>query len=490
VPGACAPVGQALDHMLTWIVLLALAAFSAGTYALGRRRALAAAEGRPATLHSLPGYAGGYVALWAGVPALILLSLFLIFGGRLETALLSADLPPAAQQLPPEQRELFIRDAQALAEGRQRSEAGYSPDVEAALEQKATQAEGLKAAIDFGLIALVFVLATAGALLAYRRLGRAFRARNRVEGWISGVLIACSVVAVLTTVGIVASLLFESARFFGAVSPLEFLFGTDWAPQGAFRADQAGGEGQFGAVPLFVGTFLIMLIAMAVAGPIGLYSAIYLSEYAGPNTRAWVKPALEILAGVPTVVYGFFAALTVGPALRSAINGLGELIGGPLGLYLSQVQNQMALVAGLVMGIMLIPFVSSLSDDIINAVPQSLRDGSYAMGATKSETVQKVVLPAALPGIAGAFLLAISRAVGETMIVTMAAGLQANLTVNPLETVTTVTVQIVTLLTGDQEFDSPRTLAAFGLGLTLFVVTLALNIIALRIVQRYREQYD
>lgn len=247
-------------------------------------------------------------------------------------------------------------------------------------------------------------------------------------------------------------------------------------------------------MPLFAGTFLIMLIAMAVAAPVGLFSAIYLSEYASKTTRAVVKPLLEVLAGVPTVVYGFFAALTVGPALRVFFNTIGSwLVGGPLdglGQYLMLVQNQMALVAGCVMGIMLIPFVSSLSDDIMNAVPQSLRDGSYAMGATKSETVKKVLLPAALPGIAGALLLAVSRAIGETMIVTMAAGLAAKLTLNPLETVTTVTVQIVTLLTGDQEFNSPKTLAAFGLGLTLFVVTLILNIVAMRIVAAYREQYD
>jgi len=260
------------------------------------------------------------------------------------------------------------------------------------------------------------------------------------------------------------------------------------------RADQFASKGAFGAVPLFVGTFLIMFIAMLVAAPVGLFSAIYLSEYASSWTRSVVKPLLELLAGVPTVVYGFFAALTVGPLFRSFFNGIGAMLtGGPLnelGVYLSQVQNQMALVAGAVMGIMLIPFVSSLSDDIINAVPQSLRDGSLAMGATKSETVKKVVLPAALPGIMAAMLLAVSRAVGETMIVTMAAGLQAKTTINPLDTVTTVTVQIVTLLTGDQEFDSPKTLSAFGLGLTLFAVTLALNIIALRIVQKYREQYD
>lgn len=264
---------------------------------------------------------------------------------------------------------------------------------------------------------------------------------------------------------------------------------ADCDPRGS-----GGVLGRFRAVPLFAGTLLIMLIAMTVAAPIGLFSAIYLSEYAGPVTRAVVKPVLEVLAGVPTVVYGFFAALTVGPAFRAFFNGIGaQLAGGPLdglGQYLMLVQNQMALVAGAVMGIMLIPFVSSLSDDILNAVPQSLRDGSYAMGATQSETVKRVLLPAALPGISGALLLAVSRAIGETMIVTMAAGLAARLTFNPLDTVTTVTVQIVTLLTGDQEFNSPKTLAAFGLGLTLFVATLGLNLIAQRIVQRYREQYD
>lgn len=476
--------------MLIWIVLLALAGFSALTFVFGRRRALAAAQGRPAALHSLPGYSGAYVALWAGAPAALLLFLFVAFGPRVETALLAADLPQAVAELPAEQRELFLRDAQARAAGLPVSEAGYEGAVAVALEDKARDARRLDTLVELGAYGAAAALAICGFMLAFPRVGREFRARNRVEGWVAGTLVLSSVVAILTTLGIVLSLLFESIRFFGFVSPLEFLFGTEWAPQGAFRADQAGGEGAFGAVPLFMGTFLIMLIAMAVAGPIGLFSAIYLSEYAGPRARAWVKPALEILAGVPTVVYGFFAALTVGPALRGVFNGLGELIGGPIGEYLMGVQNQMALVAGLVMGIMLIPFVSSLSDDIINAVPQSLRDGSYAMGATKSETVKRVIVPAALPGIAGAFLLAISRAVGETMIVTMAAGLQARTTLNPLDTVTTVTVQIVTLLTGDQEFDSPRTLAAFGLGLTLFCVTLGLNVIALRIVQKYREQYD
>jgi phosphate transport system permease protein len=346
----------------------------------------------------------------------------------------------------------------------------------------------------WGAIASALIASVLGGLLAFAQIGPNMRARNRVEGWIGSLLFACSVVAILTTVGIVFSLLFDALRFFERVPATEFLFGTQWSPQTAIRADQVGSTGAFGAVPLFAGTFLIMLIAMAVAAPVGLFSAIYLSEYAGPVTRGVVKPLLEVLAGVPTVVYGFFAALTVGPAFREFFNSIGALlVGGPLdglGQYLLLVQNQMALVAGAVMGIMLIPFVSSLSDDIINAVPQSLRDGSYAMGATKSETVSRVLLPAALPGIAGALLLAVSRAIGETMIVTMAAGLAANLTLNPLDTVTTVTVQIVTLLTGDQEFDSAKTLAAFGLGLTLFLVTLLLNIVAQRIVQTYREQYD
>ncbi|HQN52067.1 MAG TPA: phosphate ABC transporter permease subunit PstC, partial [Phenylobacterium sp.] len=356
------------------------------------------------------------------------------------------------------------------------------------------QARQLETLITYGALAAAAVLALAGVALAIRRIRPDFRARNRVEGWVAGLFIVCSVTAILTTVGIVASLVWESLRFFQSVPVQEFLFGLDWDPQIAMRSDQYASKGAFGAVPLFAGTFLIMVIAMIVAAPIGLFSAIYLSEYASGVTRSVVKPLLEILAGVPTVVYGFFAALTVGPLFRAGFNALGaELVGGPfdtLGVYLSQVQNQMALVAGAVMGIMLIPFVSSLSDDIINAVPQSMRDGSLAMGATRSETVKKVVLPAALPGIMAAMLLAVSRAVGETMIVTMAAGLQAKTTINPLDTVTTVTVQIVTLLTGDQEFDSPKTLAAFGLGLALFVVTFALNIIALRVVQKYREQYD
>jgi phosphate transport system permease protein len=461
---------------------------------MGRRKALAQGGGKSAALHSRPPYHGYYVALWAGVPAALLLFAYAVFSDRIEAGMLQAHRPEATASLNTDQLRVFYQDAFGKASGAGVSETTYEGPLKTAMEAKVAEARNLERTFSIGAFAAMIVLALSGFLLAFPRLSRDFRARNRVEGWTGGLLFACSAVAVLTTIGIVASLAFESLRFFGMVPPLDFLFGTHWSPQIAMRADQFGSSGGFGAVPLFAGTFLVMLLAMAVAAPVGLYSAIYLSEYANRTQRAVIKPLLEILAGVPTVVYGFFAALTVGPIFRSAFNALGAtMIGGPLngiGLYLSQVQNQMALVAGVVMGIMLIPFVSSLSDDIINSVPQSLRDGSYALGATKSETVRKVVLPAALPGIAGAMLLAVSRAIGETMIVTMAAGLQAKLTLNPLDTVTTVTVQIVTLLTGDQEFDSAKTLAAFGLGLTLFLVTLMLNVVALHIVQKYREQYD
>jgi phosphate transport system permease protein len=321
-----------------------------------------------------------------------------------------------------------------------------------------------------GIVALVWAL---------RRVKPAFRARNRVESSIEYLLVGASTVAVLTTIGIFLSVLFEALRFFQQISPIDFLFGLNWSPQTAIREDQVGSSGSFGAVPLFAGTALISGLAMCIAVPVGLMSAIYLSEYASARVRAYAKPMLEVLAGIPTVVYGYFAALTIGPLFR----GFGDSLG-------LDVASESALGAGLVMGIMIIPFVSSLSDDVINAVPQALRDGSYGLGATRSETIRNVILPAALPGIVGAVLLAASRAIGETMIVVMAAGLAANLTANPFEAVTTVTVQIVTLLIGDQEFDSAKTLAAFALGLVLFIVTLLLNVIALRVVRRYREQYE
>ncbi len=292
-------------------------------------------------------------------------------------------------------------------------------------------------------------------------------------------LIASALLAVLTTIGIVLSLIFESIRFFDKVPITSFLFGLEWSPQTALRADQVGSSGSFGAVPLFAGTALISAIAMCFAGPIGLLAAIYLAEYASQTVRKTVKPLLEILAGVPTVIYGFFAALIVAPLLRDG--------GGAVGL---DVSSESALAAGMVMGIMIIPIISSLSDDIISSVPMSLREESYSLGATQSETIRRAVLPAALPGIVSAMLLGMSRAIGETMIVVMAAGLSANLTANPFEAVTTITVQIVGLLTGDQEFDSPKTLSAFALGLVLFVVTLMLNVTALSVVRRYRNVYD
>jgi phosphate transport system permease protein len=289
----------------------------------------------------------------------------------------------------------------------------------------------------------------------------------------------CALLAVAITIGIVLSLAFEAVAFFRKIPLSEFLFSTKWSPQTALRIDQVASEGQFGVLPLFTGTLLISTIAMLIATPLGLASAVYLAEYASKGTRDWVKPMLEILAGIPTVVYGFFAALTVAPFIR--------LTGGNVGL---EVASESALAAGLVMGIMIIPLISSLSDDVINAVPQAMRDASLGMGATHSETIKRVILPAALPGIAGSLLLAASRAIGETMIVVMAAGLAANLTANPLEAVTTITAQIVALLTGDQEFDSAKTLSAFALGLLLFIVTLMLNYLSLRIVKKYREQYD
>ena len=318
-----------------------------------------------------------------------------------------------------------------------------------------------------------------GSLYAVRKINIQFNAQDKIEKYIKYLLIFCSSIAVLTTIGIIFSLIFESFRFFSQVSLFEFLFSTEWYPFIPIREGQAAAEGSFGAVPIFAGTFLVMIVAMCVAAPIGLLTAIYLSEYASQKVRKTVKPLLEILAGIPTIVYGFFAFVTVAPFVKS--------FGQSIGIDASPTS---ALAAGLVMGVMIIPFISSLSDDVINSVPQSLREGSLGIGANKAETIKKVILPAALPGIVGAFLLAISRAIGETMIVVVAAGTAANLTANPFENVTTVTVQIVVALIGDQEFDNPRTLSAFALGLVLFVITLSLNVLALRIVKKYRERYE
>ncbi len=463
--------------MPSWIPLFALLGVVALAYHLGSKRAVAAVGGptRISHLHSLPGYYGFYTALWAGLPALLVLVLWTGFQDEVVTSLLKAELPAEMTQgLSEGQMGLLVNDVKNLARGKIAA-GDASPAVLAAADHFSR----LQQIAKISLWALAFALALGGMSLALRRIAPEFRARNGVERTVMVVLMACSSIAILTTLGIVLSVLFESLIFFQHIPWGEFFFGTEWSPQTALRADQVGSTGAFGAVPLFTGTLLISFIAMLVAVPIGLMAAIYLSEYAPRNLRSVAKPVLEVLAGIPTVVYGFFAALTVAPAIRT----WGEALG-------FTVASESALAAGLVMGIMIIPFVSSLSDDVMNAVPQSMRDGSYALGATQSETVTRVILPAALPGIVGGILLAVSRAIGETMIVVMAAGMSANLTANPLEAVTTVTVQIVTLLTGDQEFDSPKTLAAFALGLTLFAVTLVLNVIALHIVRKYREQYE
>ena len=456
------------------VLVVVLAVLSLAGFHMGRSRALASAGGRITTLHSVPAYHGLYVAFWAGLPALAVLLAWGAFGGAVVNALVWSGLPDAATRgLTPSQRSLLMTEILNVAAGH--AGGAVSPVVRAAADHHLH----LRAIGSWSLAAVASALAVAGLAHARSRIAPSLRARNQVERVVQGLLILCALVAILTTVGIVLSLLFEAIRFFGRVSPAEFLFGLHWSPQTAIRADQVGSSGSFGAVPLFAGTLLISFIAMLVAVPVGLFAAIYMAEYAGSRFRATVKPILEILAGIPTVVYGFFAALTMAPLVRDA----GQALGLP-------VASESALAAGVVMGIMIIPFVSSLSDDVINAVPQSLRDGSYGLGATRSETIRQVVLPAALPGIVGAVLLAVSRAIGETMIVVMAAGLAANLTANPLAAVTTVTVQIATLLVGDQEFDSAKTLSAFGLGLVLFAVTLSLNMIALKVVQRYREKYD
>lgn len=447
-------------------------------YFLGRSRATSVAGGKLSELHSLPAYHG----LITGSSVLIPMLLVFAIGAPLIAYLAQTNALsnfPSAVQSDALQRSAALRDAANLAAGQYSGHA--SPELRGAADSYfATRQWGnwflLGAGALFGLLMLAICVG---------RISLSFRARNAFERVVRVLLVLSAAVAILTTIGIVFSVLYETFRFFfdpalkGRPTVAQFLFGTEWNPQAALRADQGDIKSAFGFVPLLTGTLLITTIAIIVAGPLGLFSAIYLSEYATPRIRAFAKPVLEILAGIPTVVLGFFAALTVAPLIR----GWGQTYG-------LDIASESALAAGLVMGMMIIPFVSSLSDDVINAVPQSLRDGSYAMGATKSETIRRVVLPAALPGIVSAFMLAISRAIGETMIVVMAAGLAANLTFNPLDAVTTITVQIKTILVGDQEFDSAKTLAAFALGFVLFFVTLVLNIIALRIVRKYREQYD
>lgn len=462
--------------MSPYSLMILLLLMSSVAYYLGRKKAFAVSSevGGARQLHSRPTYYGALTALWCGIPALILFSGWLAFEDSIITGLVVSELPAQLRNLPDDRINLLVNDIQNMVTGNI-----VSREVDDVMRAAADRYRNLQSVSSASLAVLVLTVGIGGMLLVRARISPSLRARNHVERLIRYILIFCSTIAIFTTIGIVLSVLYEAIRFFHSVPVTEFLFGLKWSPQMAIREDQVGSSGAFGAVPVFAGTAMISAIAMMVAVPIGLMSAIYMSEYADKRFRDAAKPLMEILAGIPTVVYGFFAALIVAPFIRDA--------GTAIGL---DVSSESALAAGLVMGIMIIPFVSSLSDDIINAVPQALRDGAYGLGATQSETIKHVVLPAALPGIVGGVLLAISRAIGETMIVVMAAGLAANLTANPLATMTTVTVQIVTLLVGDQEFDSPKTLAAFALGLVLFLVTLLLNVIALHVVRKYREQYE
>lgn len=458
--------------ILNFAIILAITGYA---YFHGLTRAMSLRNKQAQSLHSLPHYYGLFPALTTFIPAAFCLIAFLV-GDEMYIRGQIADLIPAAIVASPD-FSLTIQLAQVknIAEGLTFGEPAQWMVVAGA------KWAALQSQID--ILASVFGigLAVCGAVFGQSRIQAPFRARNQVERIIIIFLAASSLIAILTTIGIVVSVVFESIRFFKLVPITEFLFNTTWNPQfeGAERAGSGGANAVYGSVPLFAGTLLISAVALTVAVPVGLFAAIFLSEYASARQRAVIKPVMELLAGVPTVVYGFFAALTVAPFVRD--------IGAGIGL---DVASESAFAAGFVMGIMIIPFVSSLSDDVINAVPQSLRDAAYGLGSTKSETVRQVVLPAALSGIAASILLAVSRAVGETMIVVMAAGLAANLSFNPLDAVTTVTAQIVTILVGDQEFESAKTLSAFALALTLIIITLALNVIALAIVKRYKEQYD
>ncbi len=422
-------------------------------------------------LHSRPIYHGLNAAVWTGIPAFIFLLIWLAGQDGIISMLVASSFP-GSEAMSPAERSLILTEVRQLAAGK----AFNAPSD--AIRAAAEHYNSLQSIAGMALVVCMAALAIFGAFFAYRNIAPRFMARHSFERSVTLFMLFASIVAIMTTAGIVASLLYESAAFFAKVPVTEFLFGLRWEPQIAMRADQVAGQGAFGMIPVLFGTFVISMLAMLVAVPTGIFSAIYLTEYAGDRFRAIVKPLLEILAGIPTVVYGFFAVLVVAPMIRN----LGISIG------VDAAANS-ALAAGGVMGIMLIPFISSLSDDAFAAVPQSMRDGSFALGATKGETIRKVLLPAALPGIVGGVLLALSRAIGETMIVVMAAGLIAKMTLNPFDAVTTVTVQIVTLLIGDSEFDNPKTLAAFALGLVLFIITLGLNLIALRTVRKYREKY-
>ena len=456
------------------LILIAIGLGLAGWLA-GRAKAWSFASADPAQRPaSRPVYHAWYVALWVVIPVLLFVVIWTAIAPQL--VLQSVLASPAAEALPAFgfERDAFLAEARAVALGQ--APGVFNEEAEALI---APFREANSRYSIIGVVVTVLVALSGGAI-AFLRLRPDFSARTRVERAVMMILLIASLVAILTTLGIFGSLVFETVRFFGYVSPIDFLFGTVWGPD-TMVSPEATDASRYGAVPLFWGTIFIgAIIAMIVAIPLGLMSAIYLTQYADPRVRAWVKPLLEILAGVPTVVYGYFAALTLAPIIRDAAVAIG----------ITSASTESALAAGVVMGVMIIPFVSSMADDSMAAVPGAMRDGSLAMGATKSETIRKVLFPAALPGIVAGIMLAVSRAIGETMIVVMAASPAANLTANPLEPMSTVTVQIVKLLTGEQSTDHPATLSAFALGFVLFMVTLALNFIALRVVKRFREAYE
>ena len=436
---------------------------------LHRSRGMTSPVGRP---HSRPQYHAVVVALWAAGPALILMVAWqLLAPGVIENALVE-QLRTVQPGLAEQELQVALRRIDNLASNR-----GLVGNVQEWELAAARSLAAMRETSTWILIGLMAMLVTLGLLFSLSRMNPSLRARNQVEKVVQGVLMISSGVAILTTIGIVLSMVGETLKFFTFISPLEFFLGTTWQP--VFHVTETSGYGQYGMLPLLGGTVLVAVIALLFAIPVGLLAAIYLAEYAPGRVRSFAKPALEVLAGIPTIVYGVFALMTVGPFLAA----MGDLVG-------LDIRATSALTAGLVMGIMLIPFISSLSDDIITQVPKALRDGSLGLGATKSETIRKVVLPAALPGIAGAVLLAASRAVGETMIVVLAAGNAPVLTANPFDAVSTMTVTIVNQLTGDSDFAGPQSLVAFALGLTLFAITLVMNIVALAIVRKYREQYE
>ncbi len=489
------------------LLLLCLSVIGALAFVLGRARAAALSGGRSSSMHSRLGYHGAYAAIWAVLPALALVCVWLIVSPEIIDRLVVKSFPEEVKSLPPAELNLsygmvrsIARGMRLLGSGELAEVAGGTADLQLLLAQKgvplavcptgymidaADRYNDMREVSRIVMSVAALVISLLCAAYGLRVIAPRFRARNRVEQVILGALIVASSIAVLTTVGIVVSMLSEAARFFSVVPAGEFFFGTVWDPR--FAAAGAQTSGTFGLIPLLAGTIYIGFVAMLFAVPIGLFAAIYMAEYATARVRAIAKPMLEVLAGIPTIVYGFFALVTVGPFLRDLSADIDGLLTGS---YTSFIEAQSVLTAGFVMGVMLIPYVSSLSDDIIMAVPRSLRDGSLGLGATRSETVKRVLLPAALPGIVGALLMTASRAIGETMIVVLAAGVAARMQFDPFEPMTTVTVKIVNQLTGDLEFTSPQTLVAFALGITLFCLTLCLNVYALCIVRRYREQYE